>query len=165
MWKSKQQAIFMNIFIKLKKAFDNYQIFKKFKHRYQFVVDFLMYVMLNIRSDIAFAIFMIFRFDLNLIDAHWIVVKRIFRYFRNFIDLCLIYRKSLQSFFEYNDVDWAEDVKIRRFIFDYIFNLNNDVINWFFKRQKIVVLSICEIEYRVQTEIEKEVLWLKNLII
>ena len=40
MWESKQQATSMNIFIKLKKAFDNYQAFREFKHRYQSVVGF-----------------------------------------------------------------------------------------------------------------------------
>ena len=158
MWKSKQQIIFMNIFIKLKKIFDNYQIFKEFKHRYQFVVDFFIYIMLNTRSDIVFAIFVIFRFNFNFINAHWIVVKQIFQYFRNFINLCLIYKENLQSFFKYKNVNWTENVKTRRFISKYIFNLNNDVINWFFKRQKIVILSICEIEYRVQTEIKKKIL-------
>ena len=34
MWKLKQQTILMNIFIKLKKILDNYQIFRKLKHRY-----------------------------------------------------------------------------------------------------------------------------------
>ena len=124
-----------------------------------------MYVMLNIRLDIVFAIFIIFRFNFNFIDAHWIVVKQIFQYFWNFINLCLIYRKNLQSFSDYNDVDWTKNIETCHFISDYIFNLNNDVINWFFKRQKIVTLLTCEVEYRAQIEIEKETLWLKNLII
>ena len=75
MWKLKQQATLINIFIKLKKVFDNYQIFRKLKHQYQFVVNFLMYVILNIRFDIVFAIFVIFRFNFNFIDVYWIVVK------------------------------------------------------------------------------------------
>ena len=120
--------------------------------------------MLGIRFDIVFAVFVIFRFGFNFIDAHWIVVKRIFRYLRSFIDLCLTYRRGLQSLFDYSDADWTGDVDIRRFTFGYIFNLGSGVISWFFKRQKIVVLSTCEVEYRAQTEVGKEALWLKDLI-
>ena len=38
--------------------------------------------MLDIRSDIAFVILMIFRYAINLIDVYHFIIKRIFRYLR-----------------------------------------------------------------------------------
>ena len=44
---------------------NDFVIIEEFRHVYQFIVDFLIYTMLNTRSNIAFAISMIFRYDSN----------------------------------------------------------------------------------------------------
>ncbi len=65
---------------------------------------------------------------------------------------------------EYTDSDWAKNQDIKRFISDYAFNVNNEIINWSFKRQLIVTLYIYEIEYTKQIIITKEIIWLRNLM-
>ena len=92
------------------------------------------------------------------------MIKRIFRYFRDTLHLILTFRDDLKSLFEYSDVDWVKNQETRRFTFEYMFNLSSDVISWFFKRQLIVILSTCEVEYRAQIEVDKKVIWLKNLV-
>ena len=76
--------------------------------------------------------------------------KFFFRYFRHLFDFRFIFFDFLQLFVDYTNVDWINDKNIRYFIFDYIFNFENVVINWFLKRQIIIALSICEIEYMNQ---------------
>ena len=49
---------------------DDFVIIKEFHHIYQFVVDFFIYTILNIRSNIAFAILIIFRYDSNFNVFH-----------------------------------------------------------------------------------------------
>ena len=44
---------------------NDFVIIEKFRLVYQFVIDFFIYTMLNTRSNIVSAIFMIFRYDLN----------------------------------------------------------------------------------------------------
>ena len=44
---------------------DDFVIIKESRHIYQFVVDFFIYAILNTRSNIAFAISIISRYDLN----------------------------------------------------------------------------------------------------
>ena len=66
--------------------------------------------------------------------------------------------------FDYIDVDWIDDYDIRKFISKYVFNLKNDAINWFFKRQSIVTLSTCKIEYINQTQTIQKVIWLSQLL-
>ena len=74
----------------------------------------------------------------------------------------LMYKGSLQALIEYIDFDWTDD-STRRIIFDYLFNVDNGVISWSSKRQVIVALFTCEVEYIDQTLIIKEVIWLKMI--
>ena len=49
---------------------NDFVIIKESHHVYQFVVNSLMYAMLSTRPNIAFAISMIFRYDLNFDVSH-----------------------------------------------------------------------------------------------
>ncbi len=104
------------------------------------------------------------RYVFNLIQIHWQTIKRIFRYLRETYQMKLIFREALKFLKNYTNSNWAEDQNIRRFIFEYAFNVSNDVISWFSKRQLIVTLSIYEIEYTKQISIAKEVIKLRNLM-
>jgi hypothetical protein len=68
--------------------------------------------------------------------------------------------KSLKN---YTNSDWAENQDIKWSISEYAFNVNSEIISWFSKRQSIVTLFICEIEYTEQTLIAKEIIWWRNL--
>ena len=105
-----------------------------------------MYVMLKTRSNIAYAISLISRYSVNPTQTHWNTVIRIFRYLRDTMYYELVYKGSLQALIEYIDFDWAGD-STRRSIFDYLFNVDSGVISWLSKRQVIVALFTCEVEY------------------
>ena len=75
----------------------------------------------------------------------------------------LVYKNFLKNLFDYINFNWIENL-IRRFIFNYLFNLNNNVINWLNKRQIIIMLFIYEIKYIDQTQVIKKVIWLKNFL-
>ncbi len=62
--------IFMNVFCRLIKVFDDYIVDKNFKISYQSTINSLMYVMLKIRFDITYLIFVISRYIVNLIQTH-----------------------------------------------------------------------------------------------
>jgi hypothetical protein len=76
----------------------------------------------------------------------------------------LMFREALKSLKDYTNSNWAEDQNIRRSISKYAFNVNNEIISWFSKRQSIVTLFICEIEYTEQTLAVKKIIWLRNLM-
>jgi hypothetical protein len=104
------------------------------------------------------------RYVFNLIQIHWQAMKRIFRYLRRTYQMKLMFRETLKSLKIYANSNWAENQNIKRSISKYAFNVDNDVINWFSKRQSIVTLFICEIEYTKQILIAKEAIWLRNLM-
>jgi hypothetical protein len=93
------------------------------------------------------------------------MIKRIFRYLRDTYQMKLIFRERFRHLKDYTNSNWIKNQNIKRFIFDYVFNVNSEVINWFFKRQSTVTLFICEIEYTNQIIVVKKIIWLRNLMI
>ena len=60
----------MKISTKLKTVFIEYIANFNFKHIYQFVVEFFMYVMLDIRFDIVYFVFVINQYVFNFDEIH-----------------------------------------------------------------------------------------------
>jgi histone deacetylase 1/2 len=76
----------------------------------------------------------------------------------------LTFCKTLKFFKSYTNSNWAEDHNIKRLTSKHVFNVNNDVISWFSKRQSTMTLFICEIEYTEQILSVKKTIWLWNLM-
>jgi hypothetical protein len=164
MWDCKLLITFMNVSCCLIKISDEYTADKSLRINYQSIVRSLMYIMLKTRLNITYFISMINRYVFNFIQTHWQTIKRIFRYLRKTHRMKLMFREALKSLKSYTNSNWAKDQDIKRSISEYTFNVNNDVINWFSKRQFIVTLFICETEYTKQILIAKEIIWLRNLM-
>jgi hypothetical protein len=164
MWDCKSLITFMNVFCRLIKVLDDYIVDKSLKISYQSTINSLMYVMLNIKFDIIYLIFVISRYAVNSIQTHWQTIKRIFRYLREIYQMKLMFHKLLKRLKEYTNFDWVDDQNIKRFTSNYAFNINNEIISWFSKRQSIVILFICEVEYIDQIQIVKKIIWLWNFL-
>ena len=54
----------------LKTVAENFKVIDKFRFRYQFVIDFLIYAILKTRLNIVYAIFIIFRYVFNFNNFH-----------------------------------------------------------------------------------------------
>jgi hypothetical protein len=76
----------------------------------------------------------------------------------------LMFREALKFLKNYTNSNWAKDQDIRRSISEYVFNVNNEIINWFSKRQFIVTLYICEIEYAKQTLVAQKIISLYRML-
>lgn len=123
-----------------------------------------MYLMLDTRPDIAFAVSCLSRFMSNPTSAHITAVKRVCRYLKGTQDLELVFRGDLCPLSGYTDADWAGDTATRRSTSGYIFNLGSGAISWSSKRQPVVALSSCESEYMGETQATKEAIWLRRLL-
>ena len=69
----------------------------------------LMYAMLCIRLDICFVVGMVSHYQSNPRPAHWVAMKRIFRYVQGTTNFALCFHKGDLRLKGYNDVDWAGD--------------------------------------------------------
>ena len=123
-----------------------------------------MYIILKTRFNLVYVVFIINKYIFNFIDIHWKTVKRIFCYIQKTFDLRFIFNETFEFFVEYIDVDWKKNRNTRRFTSEYVFNVKNEVINWSFKWQSIIVFSIYKIEFISQIQIIKEIIWLSKLL-
>ena len=86
MWESKSQFTFIKINVRSMPIENDYIAFKNLFKIYQSVIRSLIYAMLDIKSDIVFAVLMIFHYAINFINAHHFIIKRIFRYLRAIVN-------------------------------------------------------------------------------
>jgi hypothetical protein len=77
------------------------------------------------------------------------------------MNIDLIFRKNepdTDNLTSYSDSDFAELKDKRHSIESYIFILIEEVISHSLKRQSIIALSSCEVEYMTLSKTEKEVI-------
>src|SRR5204863_1346028 len=61
------------------------------KEHYQQTIESLLYLSLETRSDILFAVVILSQFIINFYEKHEIVLNQIFHYFRDTLDIDIIY--------------------------------------------------------------------------
>ena len=149
----KLAATFMNK--QSESASNDHKASKKDILLYQSMIDFLMYVMMKTRLDIAFAINRLSQFNINFTSQHLKAAKHVFRYLKETLNLSITYDDD-DRFIEYTNVDWADDLQSRRSIDEYLFKLYDEAVSWSSKRQSTVTLFSCEVEYMKQTQTSKK---------
>ena len=124
----------------------------------------LMYAMLCTRSDICFAVGMVSRYQSNPRHAHWVTVKRIFRYLRGTTDFALCFHRGDLRLKGYNDADWADDRDERKSTSSYAFILRDNALSWCSKKQTYVALSMMVSKYVACAAAVQEAVWLKRFL-
>jgi len=64
----------------------------------------------------------------------------------------------------YSDSDWCGDKVDRRSTFGYLFLFLNASVSWCSKKQSVVALDTCEVEYLASSEVACQILWLESLL-
>ncbi|KJK73492.1 hypothetical protein H634G_11271 [Metarhizium anisopliae BRIP 53293] len=109
---------------------EGYEPTDEIKTWYAKAIGSLMYAMLGTRPDIAYAVSYCSRFLAKPTEAHRAAVKRIMRYLKATIDLCLVYEGEIEPLTGFTDSDWAGDRETRRSTSGYVFNLGSGAISW-----------------------------------
>jgi transposase InsO family protein len=130
---------------------------------YREAIGSLMYASVATRPDISFAVSTLSQFLDNPGDAHWIGVKRIFRYLAGTRDVELTYGAERHDLIGYTDADGATQ-EHRRAISGNAFLIDGGAISWSSRKQELVTLSTAEAEYVAATHAAKETLWLRKLV-
>ena len=140
--------------------------FESQKFPYQSMVGSLMYIMVGTRPDIAYSVGVVSQYLQNYGSDQITAVKRIFRYLKGSIDLCLKYTYSGSEYdlLGYSDANWGRDIDDRRSTTGYTFLCCNGAISWNSKKQPTVALSPTEAEYMAACEATKEAMWLRKLL-
>ena len=102
------------------------------KKCYQQIIKSLLYLSLKIRSDILFVIAILSQFIVNFYEKHKIILNQIFHYFKNILDVEIIYYiiKSVIST-NYMNVSFAHSIvkKDQQFMSEYIFSMIDESVS------------------------------------
>lgn len=123
----------------------------------------LLWLAMNARPDIAFAVQVLSRSLKSPKECHWIAAKCIVRYLLGTADLALQY--SSQQYNRpicYTDADWARDPVDRKSMSGYVFLMAGAAVIWKVKRQTIVALSTAEAEYIAASFATREAIWFRS---
>ncbi|XP_036146130.1 secreted RxLR effector protein 161-like [Monomorium pharaonis] len=122
---------------------------------YKEAVGSLLYLAGATRPDIAFAVNMVSRHQINPTEQDWKMIIRIFRYLKGTKKLGLSYtakRNDLQAFSDASFADCKGSVTTS----GYIIQLYGDTISWKTHKQNYVALSTCQAEYVAMSKACKE---------
>ena len=131
---------------------------------YASAIGSLMYAMVCTRPDIAHAVGVVSRFMSRPGKQHWEAVKWILRYLKGSSDTSFCFTGASMKLQGYVDADFASDIDSRKSITEFVFTLSGTSISWASNLQKIVTLSITEVEYVAATKSIKEIIWLHDFL-
>ena len=151
----------VNVLISIKK---NQRINDDILYWYDSIVKSLMYVAINIRSNILYTICLFNRFCSNFDFTYMIAFQRLFKYIQSIFRYDIEYALDEKNSHEFIDADWTKNVKNRRSINEYVFFIVDETMFWVSKRQDFVALSNCEFEYYALNETNKKIKWFRALL-
>ncbi|XP_031287216.1 uncharacterized protein LOC116145926 [Pistacia vera] len=124
---------------------------------YRRTIGVLQYLTLT-RPDISFIVNKLSQFLQAPIELQWQACKRVLRYLKGTQDHGLLFK--LVAFLSvecYTDVDWGSNLDDRWFASGYCVYLGLNLIQWSFKKQKVVALSSIEAESRALAQTATEI--------
>lgn len=134
---------------------------------YQELIGSLLYLSVNTRPDIAYAVSFLGQFNSCYTTVHWTLAKGVLQYVKNTINKGLKYTKAERPGFcltGYADADFAGDTTDFKSYSGYCFTFDKNLISWESKKQKFTAQSTTESEYISLTAATKESLWLNELV-
>ena len=147
----------------LTKAEEGYVADPQMHNAYRSLIGKVLYLQRGSRPDIANSVRELSRFLSNPNGDHWIAAKRVLRYLRGTSH----YRLALggdMKLYPYSDADWANS-QSRRSITGMLVLLGHGPVSWMSKKQSTVSLSSTESEYNAISEVSREVVWLRQLLL
>ena len=149
---------FMKAEMVLGKTEAEHESMQEFKMNYQSMLGSIMYIMLQTRPDIAYAISKLSQFSSNLTKQHLQALKRVLRYLKGTKGLGLTYQKNeKRELVGWTDFSWACDINDSRSTSEYLLQLNGAAVSWCSQKQLTVTKFICEAEYMGQSDASSKI--------
>ncbi|KAH9667020.1 retrovirus-related pol polyprotein from transposon RE1 [Citrus sinensis] len=131
---------------------------------YRSVIGSLQYAVLTM-PELAFSVNKLSQFMSDPRQPHWVACKRVLRYLKNTMNMCLSFKKSEHlDLIAYTDADWATDPDDRRSISGYCVYLGDNLVAWSSRKQGMVARSTAESEYRAMALCSTEITWINSLL-
>lgn len=117
------------------------------------------------RLDILYGVGLISRYMEAPDQSHLNAAKRILCYIKGTLNDGLLYSWTNDfTLVGYSNSDWGRDLDERKSTLGFAFYLGNVAFTWSSKKQAIVTLSTCEVEYVAANATVCHAIWLRNLL-
>ncbi|XP_062080129.1 uncharacterized mitochondrial protein AtMg00810-like [Humulus lupulus] len=131
---------------------------------YRSMIGSILYLTTS-HPDISFSVGLCARYQANPKQSHLTVVKRIFKYLGETIDLGLWYScDTTMSLVGYSDSDWAGSVDDRKSTSGGCFFVGNNLVSWLSKKQNYISLFAAEAEYIAAGSCCTQLIWLNKML-
>lgn len=124
--------------------------------------------MCNTRQDLSFSVGYISIFMKAPMRRHLLAAKRIMRYIKGTVDYGILFPKgggeSEIELLGYSNSDWCGDKSNRKRTVVYVFLSGGAPVSWCSKKEVVVALSPCEVEYVAASMSACQVVWLDTLM-
>ncbi|XP_049790371.1 uncharacterized protein LOC126195781 [Schistocerca nitens] len=132
---------------------------------YREMVGSLMYLTQGTRPDLSYAVNVASRVQDSPTQAHFTLLKRIFRHLKSRITDGIKFTKDKDCSIEaYSDDDHGRDRSTRRSTSGILLKFHGWPAVWKSKLQQCVALSSMEAEYVAASEVCKSIVWLDELL-
>ncbi len=134
------------------------------QHKYQQVIESLMYAAIHTHFNIAFALNWLSQYFSDFAKHHEHALKRLMQYVRFIIDLNITYEVSeSMKLVEYSDSDYISDRLDCKLILVYIYMLDEESIFWMNWKQKFIITLIIKTKYMILSICVKKDLWINQV--
>jgi hypothetical protein len=124
-----------------------------------------MYLGIQTRPDIAFALGRLSQYLSDPADFHMAALKKLSRYIRSSQRLGITFTKEGErTLMGYSDSDYAMDKTSRISILGNVFFLAGGPVSWMSRKQKSVATSTMEAEYMAMCQCAKQSQWLAQVL-
>ena len=134
------------------------------KFPYQNIVGALLYLSINTRSDIAYAVGVLSRFCKTPNYRACKALIRVLIYLRGTLNVGITFSGSKLDLHAFSDADWAGDLDSRRSTTGYVLYAAGGPISWQSKLQCTVAASTMEAEYMAAFHAIQECVWVKGVL-
>ena len=131
---------------------------------YAELVGSLLYLIVNVRPDLAHSADVLSRFMSCVTQDHWTPAKRVLWYLAGSLDRGLVCRRGAPRIEAYTDSHYAGDPGSRKSTSGAVVLSHGGAVVWLSKLQSVVAASTCEAEYVAAAAAVKEVLWVCKLM-
>jgi len=117
------------------------------------------------RPDILYGVGLISRYIETPDQSQLNAAKRILRYIKGTINEGMFYTSSTNfNLTSYSDSDWGRNLDERKSTTGFVFFMGDTSFTWSSKKQSIVTLSSCEVEYVAANSAVCHLICLRNLL-
>jgi len=131
---------------------------------YQNIVGALLYLSINTRPDISYAVGVLARFSKNPNFRACKALLRVLVYLRGTAERGIRFTGDDLNVHAYSDADWAGDLDSRRSTTGYVVYAAGGPIAWQSKLQTTIAVSTMEAEYMAAFGAIQELIWTKGVM-